>query len=67
MLAVVSANKGGKRFVWANGLGQICWFEPQSLEEQFSTMLIFFDFSSFGPMSAISVKMTKMASKLKNF
>ena len=47
MLAVASANKGGKRFVWANGLGKICWFEPQSLAEQFSTMLIFFRFFEF--------------------
>ena len=47
MLAVASANKGGNRFVWANGFGQICWFEPQSLAEQFSTMLIFFRFFEF--------------------
>ena len=48
-------------------LDRYAGLNPKASQNNFRPCSFFFDFSSFGPISAISVKMTKMASKLKNF
>ena len=50
-----------KNVCMANGLVRICWFESQSPAGHFHM----FDFSSFGPILVLIMKMTKNALKTR--